>query len=245
MELSICHLYPDVLNLYGDQGNIRCLEKRLAWRGIRAETTLLPIGQKADLTQFDLFFIGGGQDFEQSVLLDDLASGKGKDIIAALEDEKVFLAICGGYQVMGSCYITHEGVQCDFLGAVDLRTVGCEERMIGNYLYTCGPESGGSTVVAFENHSGKTYLGAGVQPLGTVVKGYGNNGEDGTEGVRYKNLFGTYGHGPLLPKNPDLADRILTTALERKYPGVSLAALDDDMERRAHRIMVARLTGES
>ena len=242
MEISICHLYPDVLNLYGDQGNICCLEKRLAWRGIDVSVTPLPIGEKADMTKFDIFFIGGGQDFEQGILLEDLAAGKSREIIAAVEDEKVFLAICGGYQMMGKYYITHDGTQCDFIGAVDLHTVGVSERMIGNCMFECTEENGGSTVVAFENHSGKTYLGDGVRPLGRVISGFGNNGEDGTEGVRYKNLFGTYGHGPLLPKNPELADNILSVALGRKYPGITLSELDDDIERRAHDAMATRLS---
>ena len=191
MELKICHLYPDILNLYGDQGNIICLRRRLEARGIRAEVTGLTIGQKADLTQFDLFFIGGGQDFEQEVLLSDLAGGRAAEIRAAVEDEKVFLTICGGYQMMGSHYLTHDGVQCDFIGAMDLYTVGKPERMIGNMMFACTPECGGSTVVGFENHSGRTYLGPGCAPLGTVLAGHGNNGEDGTEGARYKNAFGS------------------------------------------------------
>lgn len=241
MKISICHLYPDVLNLYGDQGNVTCLAKRLAWRNIDVEVTPLPIGEKADMTDFDIFFIGGGQDFEQGLLLEDLAAGKGREIVSAIEDEKVFLAVCGGYQLMGKSYTTHEGIQYDFLGAVDMYTIGCRERMIGDYMFTCSPESSGSDVVSFENHSGKTYLGTGVKPLGTVINGFGNNGEDGTEGVRYKNLLGTYGHGPLLPKNPRLADYILSLALERKYPGTVLPELDDTFENNAHEVIAARL----
>lgn len=241
MKISICHLYPDVLNLYGDQGNVTCLAKRLVWRNIDVEVTPLPIGEKADMTDFDIFFIGGGQDFEQGLLLEDLAAGKGREIVSAIEDEKVFLAVCGGYQLMGKSYTTHEGVQYDFLGAVDMCTIGCRERMIGDYMFTCSPESSGSDVVSFENHSGKTYLGTGVKPLGTVINGFGNNGEDGTEGVRYKNLLGTYGHGPLLPKNPRLADYILSLALERKYPGTVLPELDDTFENNAHEVIAARL----
>jgi len=242
MELKICHLYPDVLNLYGDQGNITCLRQRLLWRGIDCGVTELPIGAKADLTQFDLFFIGGGQDFEQEVLLSDLEGGKAADIRAAVADEKVFLAICGGYQMLGNYYLTHTGEQCDFIGAVDLYTVGHEERMIGNYLYQCDEASGGSTVVGFENHSGRTYLGGGVAPLGRVLKGHGNNGEDGTEGCRYKNVFGTYCHGPMLPKNPEIADTILLTALQRKYPDALLSPLEDSYEKQAHEVMVKRIS---
>lgn len=241
MELNICHLYPDVLNLYGDNGNLLCLQKRLAWRGIESTVTRLPIGETADFTRFDLFFIGGGQDFEQEVLLSDLAKGKAAAIKSAIADGKTFLTICGGYQMLGRSYTTWDGVTCDFIGAIDYETKGAKDRMIGNFAFQCGPESGGGAVVGFENHSGKTWLGPGVSPLGTVLKGSGNNGEDGTEGVRYLNVFGTYSHGPVLPKNPDFADAILKTALERKSPGFTLEPLDDALERQAHEYMMKRL----
>jgi CobQ-like glutamine amidotransferase family enzyme len=242
MELQICHMYPDVLNLYGDGGNIRCLTRRLFWRGIDAEVTRLPIGSASRLSGFDLIFIGGGQDFEQEVLLEDLHKGKDREIRAAVADGLPFLAICGGYQMLGNYYETHDGKRCDFVGALDLYTVGSPTRMIGNFSFRCGAESGGSTVVGFENHSGKTWLGSGVQPLGTVLSGYGNNGEDHTEGARYQNVFGTYSHGPLLPKNPALCDFILSTALERKYGCAELAPLDDTAELAAHDEMLARLS---
>ena len=182
--LRICHLYPDLLNLYGDRGNILCMRRRLEWRGIDAEVTEVTVGQRADFTQFDLFFIG----------------------------------------------------------AIDYYTVGAKERMIGNTLFECLPESGGSLVVGFENHSGKTYLGSGVLPLGKVLVGGGNNGEDGFEGVRYQNVFGTYSHGPVLPKNPAFCDHLLTTALRDRYPELELQPLDDAAERAAHDTMVQRLT---
>ncbi len=241
MKLNICHLYPDVLNLYGDTGNILCIKRRLQWRGIDCEITPVPIGVTADFTQFDLFFIGGGQDFEQEVLLNDLHSGKAREILSAVEDEKVFLCICGGFQMMGEYYKTHAGEQCDFIGALKLHTIGSETRMIGNYMYKCTENSGASTIVGFENHSGKTYLDDGLSPLGTVLSGFGNNGEDGTEGARYKNVFGTYCHGPLLPKNPEFADYIIKTALQRRFPDAELAPLDDNMERHAHEYMANRL----
>ena len=235
MKLRICHLYPDVLTLYGDRGNIVCMTKRLEWRGMECDVTELPIGESADMTAFDLFFIGGGQDFEQEVLLEDLQQhGKAADIRAAVADGRVFLAICGGYQMLGTSYKTWDGHMCDFIGAVNLYTIGSDTRMIGNYAYRCGPESGGSVVVGFENHSGKTYLGPGVTPLGQVVKGFGNNGEDGTEGVRYNNVFGTYSHGPVLPKNPAFCDLILQTALTRRYGAAELSPLDDADECLAH-----------
>ncbi len=241
MKLNICHLYPDVLNLYGDSGNIVCLQRRLQWRGIEVEVTELPIGATADFTQFDLFFIGGGQDFEQSVLLDDLRSGKDKEIISAIEDEKVFLAICGGYQILGQYYETHAGQKCDFTGALDLYTLGSDTRLIGDYAFQCGDEAFSGNIVGFENHSGKTYLGTGVSPLGKVLSGFGNNGEDGTEGARYKNTFCSYCHGPMLPKNPEFADMLLLTALKRKAPDAQLPPLDDSFEAAAHRYMQLRL----
>ena len=236
MELHICHLYPDVLNLYGDRGNIRCMVKRLEWRGISARVTELPIGETADFAKFDLFFIGGGQDFEQGVLLEDLErSGKAANIRAAAADGKVFLAICGGYQMLGRSYTTWDGQSFDFIGAVDIYTKGGRERMIGNYVFRCGSESGGHEVVGFENHSGQTFLGSGVQPLGQIIKGHGNNGQDGTEGARWNNVFGTYSHGPVLPKNPSFCDMLLQTALDRKSPGWGrLAPLEDVLENTAH-----------
>ena len=241
MKLTIAHLYPDVLNLYGDGGNIISLTRRLRWRGIECELVDMPIGSTASLSGCDLVFIGGGQDFEQQVLLEDLHRGRDAEIRAAIEDGLTFLTICGGYQMLGQYYETYDGKRCDFIGAVDLVTVGSQQRMIGNYAFRCGEDAGGSVVVGFENHSGKTRLGSGVRPLGTVLAGFGNNGEDGTEGVHYKNVFGTYSHGPLLPKNPAFCDLLLATALERKYGKSELAPLDDRMELAAHDEMCARL----
>ena len=241
MELRICHLYPDVLNLYGDRGNILCMEQRLRWRGIKAVTTQVPLGEPLDAAAYDLFFIGGCQDFEQEVLLADLRGAKTQQIRSAIEDGKTFLAICGGYQMLGQYYKTWDGVQCDFTGALDLYTVGSKQRMIGNYMFTCD-ELPGVNVVGFENHSGKTYLGAGVKPMGHVLEGYGNNGEDKTEGARYRNVFATYSHGCLLPKNPALCDHILKTALTRRYGEAELAPLDDALENAAHSYMENRLS---
>ena len=240
-ELKICHLYPEVLNLYGDRGNIRCMQKRLEWRGIDAKITRVGLGDQTDLSDFDLFFIGGGQDFEQEVLLEDLKAGKADSIRAAIEDGKTFLCICGGYQMLGHYYETYDGVKCEFLGAVDFYTKGGNVRMIDNYAFRLNEESGGSTVVGFENHSGRTYLGEGVRPLGTILKGYGNNGEDQTEGVRYRNVFGSYSHGPILPKNPEFCDFLLKTSLERKYGRFDLEPLEDGFEKQAHDSVLANV----
>ena len=236
MELNICHLYPDILNLYGDRGNIITMKRRLESRGITVHIDECSIGEALDAAKYDIFFIGGGQDFEQEVLLRDLASGKAQEIRNAVEDEKTFLAICGGYQMLGEYYKTWDGVQLDFIGALNLHTIGAKERMIGNYMFKTTPESGDTVVVGFENHSGKTYLGEGVAPLGTMLSGNGNNGED-------KNVFGTYSHGSLLPKNPVLCDFILQTALSRRCGSAEpLAPLDDTLENNAHRYMQERLS---
>jgi len=238
MEIRICHLYPEVLNLYGDRGNVLCMKQRLLWRGISCEVDSLGIGERKDLTGYDLFFMGGGQDFDQEVLLSDLKAGGGREIRSAIQDGKTFLCICGGYQILGNYYETQDGRRCEFLGAVDLYTVGREKRLIGNYAFrledTAGSSGRAETVVGFENHSGRTYLGRGVRPLGRVLAGFGNNGEDGTEGVHYKNVFGTYSHGPVLPKNPALCDLILENALARRYGTAALEPLDDGFEKLAH-----------
>ena len=241
MELKICHLYPDVLNLYGDGGNILCMQKRLLWRGLGAEITRLPLGSGTSLAGYDIVFIGGGQDFEQQVLLEDLHRGRADEIRAAANDGVVFLTICGGYQMMGHYYETFDGKRCDFIGLLDLCTIGAKRRMIGNYKFRCTDSAGGSTVVGFANHSGRTMLAPGLEPLGTVLSGYGNNGEDKTEGAHWKNVFGTYSHGPLLPKNPAFCDMLLAAALERKYGSAVLEPLDDAAETAAHDEMCARI----
>ena len=215
------------------------MQKRLEWRGIGVTVTGVSIGQALEASAYDLLFVGGGQDFEQEVLLGDLAGAKTEELKSAIEDGLPVLAICGGYQMLGQYYKTWDGAQCDFTGALDLYTIGSKDRMIGNYMFTCDELN--CEIVGFENHSGKTYLGAGVKPMGKVLAGFGNNGEDGTEGARYKNVFGTYSHGSLLPKNPKLADHILRVALKRKYGEAELTPLDDSLETAAHDYMKRRL----
>jgi len=241
MSLNICHLYPDILNLYGDNGNIICMKQRLQWRGIDCSVSGLSVGDRLNAADYDIFFIGGGQDFEQDVLLDDAEKNKKADILSAIDDEKVFLAICGGYQILGNYYRTWDGQQMDFMGCIDISTEGVKERMIGNYMFTCD-DLGGETIVGFENHSGKTYLGSGVKPIGRVLAGYGNNGEDGTEGAHYKNVYASYSHGSMLPKNPKFCDLLLSRALEKKYGRVVLEELDDVFENNAHDYMQKRLS---
>lgn len=242
-ELKICYLYPDVLNMFSDGGNIICMKKRLEWRGIKADITEIPVGEKLDVNEYDLFFIGGGQDFEHGIHIDDFTGNKANEIKKAVEDEKVFLAICTGYQLLGNYYKATDGTQYDLSGALDLHTVGCKDRLLGNYCFE-SEELDGIKIVGFENHAGKTYLSDSVKPLGKVLKGFGNNGEDMTEGARYKNVFASYAHGSLLPKNPALADYILKTALERKYnKEFELSKLDDTFELNANKAMVERLLG--
>ena len=230
-NIKICHLYNDVLNLYGDTGNVVTMKKRLEWRGFEAEVRELSFGEFDTNERFDIIFIGGGQDFEQGILTEDLFKYKAGWLREQIENGVVVLAICGGYQMLGNYYITDKGENIKFLGAVDFYTKASKPRMIGNIVYSTDL-NGGEHVAAFENHSGKTYLGKGVEPLGKVIKGFGNNGEDGTEGARYKNVFATYGHGPLLPKNPALCDSILLTAL-KKYGVNDLSELDDNIEHSA------------
>lgn len=242
-KINICHLYPDLLNLYGDNGNILCMKNRLEKRGIDCTVTGLSVGDKLNASEYDLFFAGGGQDFEQDVLLGDADRNKKADIQSAIDDEKPFLCICGGYQIMGKYYKTWDGKQLDFMGLIDFYTEGHEERMIGNYMFECDA-LGGELIVGFENHSGKTFLGEGISPIGKVITGSGNNGIDGYEGMHYKNVFGAYCHGPMLPKNPKFCDLLLQTALDRKYGegAVSLPELDDTLENNAHDYMVERLS---
>lgn len=230
MMIRIAHLYPDMLNLYGDRGNIIALTERMKARNIDVVTDQITMGKSFNSDDYDILFVGGGQDFEQDVLLDDLKKGKDLEIKRAIENSKVFLAICGGYQMLGKYYKTYDGKMLEYMGALDFYTEGKEERMIGNYAFKTKE---GIEVVGFENHSGRTYLGKNIEPLGKMIKGYGNNGEDGTEGVRYKNTFGTYSHGPVLPKNSQLADLLISKAVENKYGKTDLAPLDDTLEIKA------------
>ncbi|MGL6200485.1 MAG: type 1 glutamine amidotransferase [Lachnospiraceae bacterium] len=241
MEIKICHLYSDLLNLYGDRGNIITLAERSRRRNIDVTVKNLTLGERAHLNEYDLFFIGGGQDVEQAALINELSQWRGMEIKSAIEDGKPMLAICGGYQLLGHYYKTWDGKQMDFIGALDLYTEGGQMRMIGDYMFQCNEPQRGVNIVGFENHSGKTYLGSGVKPFGRVIKGHGNNGEDGTEGARYLNVIGTYSHGPLLPKNPILADWLIRLTLERKYGSANLEPLDDVLENRANKFMVSRL----
>jgi len=241
-KITICHLYPDLLNLYGDRGNIASMVKRLEWRDISVEVKEISVGMNFVPNDYDIVFIGGGQDFEQEILLPDLLGGKKKAIKEAIELNKTFLAICGGYQLLGSYYKTWEGHQMDFINAIDVYTIGQKERMIGNFMFSTPIDDEHYVVTGFENHSGRTYLGSGVKPFGKIIKGFGNNGEDGTAGARYKNVFCSYSHGPLLPKNPMVCDYILKTALDEKFGEYILSPLDNEIEDNARNQMIKRLS---
>jgi lipid II isoglutaminyl synthase (glutamine-hydrolysing) len=232
LKLTLGHLYPDHLNIYGDRGNLVALYQRAAWRGITLEIIPLPPGSPVDPERFDLLFIGGGQDTQQIKICQDLQAVKAEGIKKAAANGVVMLGICGGYQLMGHYYQPHDGDKLPGLSLIDAYTVAGSKRFIGNVTIK---RPDGSTVVGFENHSGLTYLGEGLSPLGQVISGYGNNGQDRTEGALSGNLYGSYLHGSLLPKNPDLTDELLLKALQHRYGGsMTLAPLSNTLENKAH-----------
>ncbi|MGC8875107.1 MAG: type 1 glutamine amidotransferase [Chloroflexia bacterium] len=245
MRLSIGHLYPLQMNIYGDRGNILTLVQRARWRGIEVEVESIDVGQRVDFRAYDLVFFGGGQDSNQALIAEDFLHLKGPALREAVEDGLVVLAICGGYQLMGRSFRTHTGTELPGVGIFDAWTVGGRKRLIGNIVVEWDGAPGDAphrTIVGFENHSGRTFLGPGCRPLGRVRTGYGNNARDRTEGAVYRNAIGCYLHGSLLPKNPHLADHLLLTALRRRYgPEIALASLDDRLEWQAHRAMLRRL----
>ncbi len=236
MEINICHLYPDLLNVYGDVGNILILKHRAEQRGINI-IVKISIGDEFNADDFDIVFFGGGQDYEQSIVSKDLVETKKHEITDYIESDKVFICICGGYQLLGKTYETSTGEVLEGLGVLDIYTKASNERLIGNsIIYN---ELFNETYVGFENHSGKTYIGD-LTPLGTVKYGFGNNGEDKKEGCIYKNTFCTYFHGSLLSKNPELADRLLSLAIQNKYGNVELISLDDSFEIKAKNHIIDR-----
>ena len=246
-RLTIHHLYADMMNLYGDRGNVISIKKRCEWRGIPVEVVDVGLGESVRPTGRDLFLFGGGQDREQALLADDLSGSKGADLRAIVEDGGVILGVCGGYQLMGHHYETPEGEKLPGVGIFDLHTEPRkpdEARLIGNVLVDVpAPETADERrIVGFENHGGRTYLG-GTEPLGRVVAGFGNNGRDGTEGARRLNAYGTYLHGSLLPKNPWLTDQLILNALRRTDDSFELEPLEDSVERRAFEAMSGRLVG--
>jgi hypothetical protein len=228
----VCALYPDLMNIYADRGNLLVLERRCRWRGIDFSVTASGLGDRLDPDAADLFYLGGGQDRDQKLCALDMAEIKRDALHAAAGRGAVILAVCGGYQLLGHSYQLGDET-LPGVGLVDLVTVRSEApRLIGNVAIEVELEAGAPRVLAgFENHGGRTRLGTGESPLGRVLKGFGNNGEDGHEGVRRGNVIGTYLHGPLLPKNVWFADWLIQTALDRREP---LEPLEDRLEASAH-----------
>lgn len=238
-KLNICHMYPDLLNLYGDRGNIMAFSRRCLWRGIQVEVHPVSIGDTVNFSRMDFVFLGGGSDREQNLMAVDLMDRTG-ELREAIEDELVVLAICGGYQLLGKHYRTLAGDVIPGLDILDLYTEGGQKRLIGNVAVEVDIEGVRSKITGFENHSGRTFLG-NLEPLGKVLAGHGNNGRDGGEGARYKNVLCSYLHGPLLPKNPLVTDHLISRALKRRYGEVTLEPLNDSLEDSANKVMLTRL----
>lgn len=234
LTLRVAHLYPRLMNVYGDRGNIMCLRRRCEVRGIDFELTELGPGDALDPAAHDLVFAGGAQDREQRNVADDLLTTKAGPLRDGVEEGLIVLAVCGAYQLFGNFYRESTGVELPGAGVFDLHTEhpGPDaKRLIGNIV----AEWGATTIVGFENHGGRTHLGPKARPLARVRSGHGNNGADGHEGAVYKNAYGTYIHGSLLPKNPAFADHLIGLALRHRYGAdVTLAGIDDRAEQRAH-----------
>ena len=227
--LRVCALYPELMNIYADRGNIAVLRARCEWRGIGFELAASTLGEPLDPTAHDLFYMGGGQDRDQAVVAEDRVATKRTALHAAADRGAVVLGVCGGYQLLGRSYQLGAR-ELPGVGLVDLHTVrGDGPRLIGNCAIEADLGGGPRVIAGFENHGGRTHLWAGERPLGRVLSGHGNNGADGQEGVRRGNVIGPYLHGPLLPKNVWLGDRLIELALE-----IELAPLDDELERAAH-----------
>lgn len=239
--LRLCHLYPGQMNIYADRGNIAVLARRLEWRGMRLEVTEAGLGERIEPGAHDLYYLGGGQDRDQHVVAEDLVATKGEALREAVAGGAAALCVCGGFQLAGHGYTGTDGSRMPGIGILDLDTVAGPTRLIGNLVIEA--ELGGERrrVVGFENHAGRTRLGPGCRPLGRVVHGHGNNGEDGLEGGVAGRVVGTYLHGPLLPKNPWLADRLIAWALAHRLgEPPELASLDDALEEAAHAVAAAR-----
>lgn len=240
--IRVGHLYPDYLNIYADRGNIAVLARRAAWRGHTLEVTPLGMDDPIVPGAHDLYYIGGGQDREQLLVAANLAA-KAEPLREAVERGAAVLAVCGGYQLLGRGYRGFHGQDMPGAGLLPLETVAGERRMIGDVLLECELEPGERrTLAGFENHAGRTRLDPGAEPLGRVLAGFGNDGESGFEGCRAGRVIGTYLHGPLLPRNPWLADWLLAQALAHRTGGdpPRLAPLADELEARAHEVAAAR-----
>jgi CobQ-like glutamine amidotransferase family enzyme len=241
LKIVVGHLYPEYLNIYADRGNIAVFQHRAARRGFELAVEPISVGDELRAGEHDLLYLGGGQDREEELIAPDLAA-RGEAIRDAVAGGAAVLAVCGGYQLLGRFYRERGGVELPGAGLFPLHTVAGERRMIGDCLIECELEPGvRRTLAGFENHAGITRLDEGVEPLGRVVAGFGNDGESGYEGVRVGTAIGTYLHGPLLPRNPWLADWLLARALEHRLgEPVELAPLDDELEQEAHEVSAAR-----
>ncbi|MBA3843637.1 MAG: glutamine amidotransferase [Actinobacteria bacterium] len=237
MNVRVGHLYPDYLNIYADRGNIAVLQARARARGHELSVQAIGMHDPVPAGEIDLFYIGGGQDREQALVAHDLVT-KQDALRDAVEDDAAFLAVCGGYQLLGHSYRDVAGQELLGIGILPLHTIAGPRRMIGDVLLDCA--WAGETLAGFENHAGRTLLGDGAEPLGRVVDGFGNDGESGFEGCRYRKVFGTYLHGPLLPRNPWFADRVLSDALTHAGGDPELTPLVDELERQAHEISAGR-----
>lgn len=244
-RLILAHLYPEQMNVYGDRGNVIALQQRCRRRGIELTTLAVHPGSTIDWQQVDLAFFGGGQDSGQALITDDLITRQGPALRAAIEQDLVMLAICGGYQLLGHYFQTHDGTRLPGLGVLDVTTIAGKKRLIGNILVESDFGRGPIQLVGFENHSGRTVHGPGVRPLGRVRRGAGDNGRDGRGGAIYRNTYGCYLHGSLLPKNPQLTDHLIDLALRRRYGEQAVAApAAAEFELRAQSTMVQRLLGK-
>ncbi len=233
--VRICHLYPRLLSVAGDRGNLFALMQRCAWRGIRYSVTEADVGEVPDFAQSDLILLHGGQDREMTAAARDLAVKAGP-LADAIEGDAVVLAVCAGYQLLGRYYAPAEGPRIEGIDVLDVVTEAGPTRFIGHVAVDCDLGDGiRGQLTGFENHSGRTLLGSGAEPLGRVLAGGGNNGEDGTEGARYREVYATYLHGPVLPKNPWLADHLISRALAHRYSDCEpLEPLTDQAETQAH-----------
>jgi lipid II isoglutaminyl synthase (glutamine-hydrolysing) len=241
MKIRVGHLYPDYLNIYADRGNIAVLARRAAWRGHELEVDPIGMNEPVEPGAHNLYYIGGGQDREQALVAQDLAGKEG--LLEAVDAGAALLAVCGGYQLLGRFYRERSGAELPGVGLFPLHTVAGERRMIGDVLLDCELVPGRrETLAGFENHAGRTILEAGAEPLGRVVAGFGNDGESGFEGCRVGRAVGTYLHGPLLPRNPWLADWLLGEALAHGGGGdlAELEPLGDVLEAEAHAISASR-----
>jgi lipid II isoglutaminyl synthase (glutamine-hydrolysing) len=236
-RISVGHLYPDYLNIYADRGNIAVLTQRAAARGHELDVRALSMRDEIPVGEIDLFYIGGGQDREQALVAHDLAA-KAAQLREAVDGGAAFLAVCGGYQLLGRFYRDVSGAEQPGIGLLPLHTIAEPRRMIGDVLLDC--EWAGQTLAGFENHAGRTMLDEGAEPLGRVVAGFGNDGRSGYEGCRDRRVYGTYLHGPLLPRNPWFADLLLGEALAHAHGDRALEPLGDDLERQAHAVSADR-----